>query len=231
MEHLLEVKNLHIQFRQSKGTLIAVNGVSYYVDPGEIIAFVGESGSGKSVTQYSNVQLVQCPPGKITEGEILFQGKNLLAYDTNSIELQKVRGGGIGIVFQEPMTSLNPVMKIGDQITEGIIQHLKVNKNEARERAIQLLKEVGISDPETRLNCYPHQFSGGMRQRIVIAIALSCDPKLLIADEATTALDVTTQAQILDLLQDIVRKRKMAMIMVTHNLSVVARYAQRVYVM
>ncbi|MDO4284147.1 MAG: ABC transporter ATP-binding protein [Eubacteriales bacterium] len=231
MEHLIEVRNLRTEFKQSKGILKAVNGVSYYLDPGEIVAFVGESGSGKSVTQYSGVQLIPCPPGKITGGEILFEGKNLLDYEQNSAELQKIRGGGIGIVFQEPMTSLNPVMTIGDQLTEGMILHLKISKAEARARAVELMKEVGIPDPETRLDAYPHQFSGGMRQRIVIAMALSCDPKLLIADEATTALDVTTQAQILDLMQDIVRRRNAAMVMVTHNLSIVARYAQRVYVM
>lgn len=231
MEHLIEVKNLHTEFKQSKGILKAVNGVSYYLDPGEIVAFVGESGSGKSVTQYSGVQLIASPPGKITEGEIWFEGQNLLSYGSNSEELRKVRGGKIGIVFQEPMTSLNPVMTIGNQLTESVMLHLHMTKAQARERAAELLKKVGIPDPESRLNAYPHQFSGGMRQRIVIAMALSCNPKLLIADEATTALDVTTQAQILDLMQDIVRESHTAMVLVTHNLSIVARYAQRVYVM
>ena len=231
MEHLIEVKNLHTEFKQSKGILKAVNGVSYYLDPGEIVAFVGESGSGKSVTQYSGVQLIASPPGKITEGEIWFEGQNLLSYGSNSEELRKIRGGKIGIVFQEPMTSLNPVMTIGNQLTESVMLHLHMTKAQARERATELLKKVGIPDPESRLNAYPHQFSGGMRQRIVIAMALSCNPKLLIADEATTALDVTTQAQILDLMQDIVRESNTAMVLVTHNLSIVARYAQRVYVM
>lgn len=231
MEHLIEVKNLHTEFRQSKGILKAVNGVSYYLDPGEIVAFVGESGSGKSVTQYSGVQLIASPPGRITEGEILFEGQNLLSYGPNSEGLRKVRGGKIGIVFQEPMTSLNPVMTIGNQLTESVMLHLHMTKAQARERAVELLKKVGIPDPESRLNAYPHQFSGGMRQRIVIAMALSCNPKLLIADEATTALDVTTQAQILDLMQDIVKESNTAMVLVTHNLSIVARYAQRVYVM
>ncbi len=231
MEHLIEVKNLHTEFRQSKGILKAVNGVSYYLDPGEIVAFVGESGSGKSVTQYSGVQLIASPPGRITEGEILFEGQNLLRYGPNSEELRKVRGGKIGIVFQEPMTSLNPVMTIGNQLTESVMLHLHMTKAQARERVVELLKKVGIPDPESRLNAYPHQFSGGMRQRIVIAMALSCNPKLLIADEATTALDVTTQAQILDLMQDIVKESNTAMVLVTHNLSIVARYAQRVYVM
>lgn len=231
MEHLIEVRNLHTEFKQSKGILKAVNGVSYYLDPGEIVAFVGESGSGKSVTQYSGVQLIASPPGKITEGEIWFEGQNLLSFGANSEELRKVRGGKIGIVFQEPMTSLNPVMTIGNQLTESVMLHLHMTKAQARERAVELLKKVGIPDPESRLNAYPHQFSGGMRQRIVIAMALSCNPKLLIADEATTALDVTTQAQILDLMQDIVRESNTAMVLVTHNLSIVARYAQRVYVM
>ena len=231
MEHLIEVKNLHTEFKQSKGILKAVNGVSFFLDPGEIVAFVGESGSGKSVTQYSGVQLIASPPGKITEGEIWFEGQNLLSYGSNSEELRKIRGGKIGIVFQEPMTSLNPVMTIGNQLTESVMLHLHMTKAQARERATELLKKVGIPDPESRLNAYPHQFSGGMRQRIVIAMALSCNPKLLIADEATTALDVTTQAQILDLMQDIVRESNTAMVLVTHNLSIVARYAQRVYVM
>ncbi len=231
MEHLIEVRNLHTEFKQSKGILKAVNGVSYYLDPGEIVAFVGESGSGKSVTQYSGVQLIASPPGKITEGEILFEGKNLLSYGQNSEELRKVRGGKIGIVFQEPMSTLNPVMTIGNQLTESVMLHLKMDKKQAMERAVELLKKVRIPDPESRLKAYPHQFSGGMRQRIVIAMALSCNPKLLIADEATTALDVTTQAQILDLMQDIVKESNTAMVMVTHNLSIVARYAQRVYVM
>lgn len=231
MEHLIEVKNLHTEFHSSKGTLAAVNGVSYYLDPGEIVAFVGESGSGKSVTQYSGVQLIPCPPGKIVDGEILFEGKDLLKFEQNSDEMRQVRGGEIGIVFQEPMTSLNPVMSIGDQLTEGMILHLKISKEQARKRAAELLSEVGIPDAENRLDAYPHQFSGGMRQRIVIAMALSCNPRLLIADEATTALDVTTQAQILDLMQDIVRNRNTAMVLVTHNLSIVARYADRVYVM
>ena len=231
MEHLIEVKNLTTEFHQQKGDLIASNGVSYFLDPGEIVAFVGESGSGKSVTQYSGVQLIPCPPGKITGGQVIFEGKDLLKYTQNGPELQEVRGGKIGIVFQEPMTSLNPVLTIGDQITESIILHMHLSKEDAEKRAIKLLDEVGISDPETRLHEYPHQFSGGMRQRIVIAMAMSCDPKLLIADEATTALDVTTQAQILDLMQDIVKKTNTAMVMVTHNLSIVARYADRVYVM
>ncbi len=230
-EHLIEVKNLKTEFKQEKGILNAVNGVSYYLDEGEIVAFVGESGSGKSVTQYSGLQLIPCPPGKIAEGEIIFNGQNLLAYGSNSEEMRKIRGGQIGVVFQEPMTSLNPVMTIGKQLEESIRLHLGLNKAEARKRALELLQKVGIPDPESRLDSYPHQFSGGMRQRIIIAMALSCNPKLLIADEATTALDVTTQAQILELMKDIVKSTGTALVIVTHNLSIVARYADRVYVM
>ena len=230
-EHLIEVRNLKTQFKQEKGILKAVNGVSYYLDPGEIVAFVGESGSGKSVTQYSGLQLIPCPPGEIAGGEILFEGKDLLSYKSNSEEMRKVRGGKIGVVFQEPMTSLNPVMTIGKQLRESIMLHMGLDKKEAENRVVQLLKQVGIPDPESRLNSYPHQFSGGMRQRIMISMALSCDPKLLIADEATTALDVTTQAQILELMKGIVKNTGTALVIVTHNLSIVARYADRVYVM
>lgn len=231
MSHLIEVKNLQTEFKQEKGVLKAVNGVSYYLDAGEIVAFVGESGSGKSVTQYSGLQLIPCPPGKITGGEILFEGQDLLKFGQNSDEMRKVRGGKIGVVFQEPMTSLNPVMTIGKQLTEGIRLHMGLDKKQAMKRAEELLEMVGIPDARNRLDAYPHQFSGGMRQRIIIAMALSCNPKLLIADEATTALDVTTQAQILELMQDIVKKTGTALVIVTHNLSIVARYADRVYVM
>ena len=231
MSHLLEVKNLQTEFKQSKGILKAVNGVSYHVDEGEIIAFVGESGSGKSVTQYSSLQLIPTPPGEITGGEILFEGHDLLKYKPTGEEMRKVRGGKIGVVFQEPMTSLNPVLTIGRQLEESIRLHLKLDHAASHARAVELLGKVGISDPESRLKEYPHEFSGGMRQRIMIAIALSCEPKLLIADEATTALDVTTQAQILELMKNIVKETKTALILVTHNLSIVARYADRVYVM
>lgn len=231
MSHLIEVRNLQTEFKQEKGVLKAVNGVSYYLDAGEIVAFVGESGSGKSVTQYSGLQLIPCPPGKIAGGEILFEGQDLLKFGQNSDEMRKVRGGKIGVVFQEPMTSLNPVMTIGKQLTEGIRLHMGLDKKQAMKRAEELLEMVGIPDARNRLDAYPHQFSGGMRQRIIIAMALSCNPKLLIADEATTALDVTTQAQILELMQDIVKKTGTALVIVTHNLSIVARYADRVYVM
>jgi peptide/nickel transport system ATP-binding protein len=231
MTHILEVKNLKTEFKVAKGTLIAVNGVSYYLNEGEVVAFVGESGSGKSVTQYSSLQLIPMPPGKITSGQILFEEKDLLKSSPTSDEMQTVRGGKIGIVFQEPMTSLNPVMTIGSQLEEGIMLHLHLPKAKARAYAAELLGKVGIPDPESRLDAYPHQFSGGMCQRIMIAMALSCNPKLLIADEATTALDVTTQAQILELLKGLVEGSKTAMVIVTHNLSIVARYANRVYVM
>ncbi|MBO1514052.1 ABC transporter ATP-binding protein [Metabacillus bambusae] len=231
MSHLLEVKNLKTEFKQEGGILKAVNDVSYHLDEGEIVAFVGESGSGKSVTQYSGLQLIEMPPGEITNGQVLFNGEDLLSYASKSSQMQEIRGGKIGVVFQEPMTSLNPLMTVGNQIEESIILHLKVNRKQARNRSIELLKQVGIPDAEQRVDYYPHQFSGGMRQRIMIAMALSCDPKILIADEATTALDVTTQAQVLELLRDLVKETNTALVMVTHNLSIVARYADRIYVM
>ena len=229
MSHLLEVNNLQTEFVQEHGVVRAVNGVSYHVDQGEVIAFVGESGSGKSVTQYSGLQLI--PSARIVGGEVLFEGKDILQYTPNGREMRKLRGGEFGLIFQEPMTSLNPVMSIGKQLMEGILIHTDMNHEQARQRAIELLRQVEIPDAETRMRDYPHQFSGGMRQRIVIAMALACNPKLLIADEATTALDVTTQAQILELMKRLVQDSHMALIIITHNLSIVARYAQRVYVM
>lgn len=228
---LLEVKNLKTVFHQNKGDLKAVNGVSYHIDEGEIVAFVGESGSGKSVTQYSGLQLIPVPPGEIVGGEVLFEGKDLLKYGPDSEELRSVRGGKIGVVFQEPMSSLNPVMTIGKQLEETIVLHMKLSKEDAKKRAMELLTMVGIPEAELRLKSYPHQLSGGMRQRVMIAIAMACNPKLLIADEATTALDVTTQAQILEQLREIVKKTGTALAIITHNLSIVARYADRVYVM
>ncbi len=229
MSHLIEVKNLKTEFKHEDGTLKAVNDVSYYIDEGEIVAFVGESGSGKSVTQYSGLQLI--PNAIIGKSEILFEGRNILEYKANGPEMRSVRGGKIGLIFQEPMTSLNPVIPIGKQLMEGILIHTDMNKAQAKKRAIELMKQVAIPEPETRFGQYPHEFSGGMRQRIVIAMALACNPKLLIADEATTALDVTTQAQILELMKDIVKKNRMSLIIITHNLSIVARYAERAYVM
>lgn len=230
-KHLLEVKNLVTEFKQDKGILKAVNGVSYFLDEGEIIAFVGESGSGKSVTQYSGLQLIPTPPGNIAGGEILLNGQNVLDFGKNSNEMRKIRGGQMGVVFQEPMSSLNPIMTVGKQIEESIKMHLNLSKNEIKLKTIELLENVGIPDAKSRIKDYPHQFSGGMRQRIMIAMALACNPKILIADEATTALDVTTQAQILELMKEIVETSNTALIMVTHNLSIVARYAHRVYVM
>ncbi len=231
MKRLLEVKDLTMEFRQRSKTLIAANHISYYLEEGEIVAFVGESGSGKSVTQYSGLQLVPCPPGHVAGGEIWFQGENILSYGPGSEKLRQIRGGQIGVIFQEPMTSLNPVMTIGKQMAESICLHLKMSKKEARQRAEELLEKVGIPDAKERLKAYPHQLSGGMRQRVMIAMALSCNPKVLIADEATTALDVTTQAQILELMKNIVKETGTTLVIVTHNLSLVARYADRVYVM
>ncbi|MFS0776921.1 ABC transporter ATP-binding protein [Neobacillus sp. 3P2-tot-E-2] len=231
MSHLLEVKNLKTYFTSDGSTIKAVDGVSYHVDAGEIVAFVGESGCGKSVTQYSGLQLIPTPPGRIMDGSVLFEGKDLLKYKSNSEEMREVRGGKIGVVFQEPMTSLNPVITVGKQIAESVMLHMNMNKAEARLRAIELIKMVGIPDSEQRVDYYPHQFSGGMRQRIMIAMALSCNPKLLIADEATTALDVTTQAQLLEMMRDVVKKTNTSLILVTHNLGIVARYADRIYVM
>ncbi len=231
MGHLLEVKNLKTEFKTDGHIVQAVDGVSYYVDEGEIVCFVGESGSGKSVTQMSGLQLIPTPPGRIVSGEVLYKGIDLLKLKPESEELRAIRGGEIGFIFQEPMTSLNPVLTIGEQIMEAVMLHLKLNRQQARQRAIEMIKKVGIPDAEVRINDYPHQFSGGMRQRIMIAMALSVEPKLLIADEATTALDVTTQAQILEMLRDIVKSTRTALIIVTHNLGVVARYAERIYVM
>ncbi len=228
---VIEVNGLKTEFRMKCGTVFAVNGVSYYVNAGEIVGIVGESGCGKSVTQMSSVQLLAMPPAEIVEGEVLFGGRDLLAYDKDSEDIRKIRGSEVAMIFQEPMTSLNPVLTVGEQISESLRLHKGLDKNQAKERVVELLKMVGIPDPESRYGQYPHEFSGGMCQRIMIAMAISCDPKLLIADEATTALDVTTQAQILETLQDIVKKTGTALIIVTHNLGIVARYADRIYVM
>ena len=229
--HLLEVKHLQTVFHTPGALVKAVDDMSFTVDEGEIVSIVGESGSGKSVSMLSILQLIQMPPGEILGGEALFEEKDLLSLSPNGEEIRKVRGGKISMIFQEPMTSLNPVLTVGEQIMESIMLHLKYDKQQARRRALELLAMVGIPDGEERLGYYPVQFSGGMRQRVMIAMAMASDPKILIADEATTALDVTTQEQILDLLRDIVRKTKTALIIITHNLSVVARYADRIYVM
>jgi oligopeptide/dipeptide ABC transporter ATP-binding protein len=229
MSALLDVRNLHTEFRTGAGIVRAVDGVSYTVDAGETVAIVGESGSGKSVGAMSILRLIPDPPGRITEGQVLFAGRDLLGLSAK--EMRAVRGGEIGMVFQEPMTSLNPVLTIGRQITETLEQHRGADRATAERRAVELLGLVGISDADRRLKQYPHQLSGGMRQRVMIAIALTCEPRLIIADEPTTALDVTIQAQILELMANLTRRLNVALIIITHNLGVVARYAQRVNVM
>lgn len=231
MTHLLEVRNLRTQFKTDSMTVQAVDGISYYIDEGEIVGLVGESGCGKSVSQLSVLQLIPTPPGKIVDGEAIFQGVDLLKFKVNSEQIRTIRGGKIGMIFQEPMTSLNPVLTIGQQIIETLMLHLKMDRTTAQERTIELIKLIGISDASQRIKNYPHQFSGGMRQRVMIAMALSCNPKLLIADEPTTAVDVTTQAQLLQLLRNMVKNFNTSLLIVTHNLGVVARYAQRIYVM
>lgn len=229
MAKLLEVKNLTTQFFTSAGTVQAVDDVSFDVDEGETVAVVGESGCGKSVSALSILRLIPWPPGKIVGGSIHFAGRDLLALSDN--EIRTVRGREISMVFQEPMTSLNPVLSIGLQLTETMEHHLGFSNDQAHQRAVELLTMVGISEPERRLSQYPHHLSGGMRQRVMIALALSCEPKLIIADEPTTALDVTIQAQILELMKDLTKQMGVALIVITHNLGVVARYADRVNVM
>ena len=229
MAPLLEVKDLATYFYTPEGVLKAVDGLTYDLEPGETLGLVGESGCGKSVSALSVMRLIPWPPGKTVSGEVLFNGEDLLKYD--GTEMRSIRGKEIAMVFQEPMTSLNPVFTIGHQITETMILHLKLNKREARDRAVELINMVGIPDAERRLGQYPHQFSGGMRQRVMIAMALSCNPKLIIADEPTTALDVTIQAQILELMIRLGKEVGAALIIITHNLGVVARYADRVNVM
>ncbi len=226
---LLEIEDLQTQFFTSAGTVKAVDGITYNVEAGETVALVGESGCGKSVSALSVMRLVADPPGKIVNGSINFQDKDLLGFSEE--EMRHIRGKDIAMVFQEPMTSLNPVLTIGRQLTETIEEHLGLTRQEADQKAVELLGDVGIAEPERRLEQYPHHFSGGMRQRVMIAIALSCDPTLIIADEPTTALDVTIQAQILELMKELTRNRGVAMIIITHNLGVVARYADRVNVM
>ena len=229
MATLLDVRNLHTTFFTAAGTVRAVDGVSWDIQPGETVALVGESGCGKSVSALSVMRLVDEAAGQVESGEILYKGRNLLALTEE--EMRGVRGREIAMIFQEPMTSLNPVLTIGRQLTEGLEIHLKMKPPEARARAIELLAMVGIPDPERRLAQYPHHFSGGMRQRMMIAMALACNPSLILADEPTTALDVTIQAQILELLRDLARRLGVAMLIITHNLGVVARYADRVNVM
>ncbi len=229
--HLLEVKILRTRFKTDAGIINAVDGISYFVDEGEIIGLVGESGCGKSVSQLSILQLIPTPPGEIAGGQAVFDGKDLLQFKSKGPEMREVRGGKISIIFQEPMTSLNPVLTINRQLTESMELHLKLDRKSSRRKALDLLRMVGIPDAEKRFGNFPHQFSGGMRQRIMIAMALSCQPKIVVADEPTTALDVTTQAKVLEVMNDLVRHFQTSLVLVTHNLGVVARYAQRIYVM
>ena len=229
--HQLEVKNLHVSFNTDDGRVRAVDGVSYYIDEGEVVSFVGESGSGKTVSQLACMQLVASPPGKIDSGSVFLEGKDILKYNAKSSEMRSVRGGKIGMVFQEPMTSLNPVKTIGSQISEVVELHTEMTGAEARKRTIELLRDVGIPDAEKRINDYPFQFSGGMRQRIMVAMSIAGNPGIIIADEPTTALDVTTQAQILQLLKEATVDRGAGLLLVTHNLGIVARYSDRTYVM
>lgn len=226
---LLEVRHLATHFHTQDGVVKAVDGVSYSVSRGETIALVGESGCGKTVSALSILRLIPEPPGKIVSGEILFDGVDLLKISKK--EMRNIRGAKIAMIFQEPLTSLNPVLTIGRQITEALEQHQQMSRTAALEEAIRLLKLVGIPQPERRVKDYPHHFSGGMRQRAMIAIAISCQPELIIADEPTTVVDVTIQAQLLELIRGITRELGTALVLITHNLGIVARYAHRVYVM
>jgi oligopeptide/dipeptide ABC transporter ATP-binding protein len=226
---LLDVRDLQTEFATRQGVVRAVDGVSWDVDEGETVALVGESGCGKSVSALSVMRLIEGPAGRIVGGRVLFRGRDLLAL--REAEMRRVRGRQIAMVFQEPMTALNPVLSVGRQLTEGPEIHLGLSPGAARARAVELLGMVGIPDAETRLRHYPHQFSGGMRQRLMIAMALACAPVLLLADEPTTALDVTIQAQILELLRDLSRRLGVALLLITHDLGLVARYADRVNVM
>ncbi|MGA9773254.1 MAG: ABC transporter ATP-binding protein [Blastocatellia bacterium] len=227
--NLLDVSDLRVYFHTDDGILKAVDGVSFSINEGETLGLVGESGCGKSVTAYSILQLVPAPPARYAGGEIRFRGENLLALKDN--DMRRVRGNMISMIFQEPMSSLNPIMKIGRQITEAILEHQKKSKSEARDMAIEMLRRVGIPSPEIRFNEYAHQLSGGMKQRAMIAMALVCRPQLLIADEPTTALDVTIQAQILDLLNELQRELGMSVLLITHDLGVIAQTCDRVAVM
>jgi dipeptide transport system ATP-binding protein len=229
MEKILQVKDLHVSFKTYGGEVKAVRGVSFDLHKGETLAIVGESGCGKSVTSQSIMRLIPEPPGRIAGGEIIFKDKDLAKL--KEPELRKIRGAQISTIFQDPMTALNPTITIGDQIMEGIRQHEHISRDEAKQKAIEMLALVGIPNPEIRLKQYPHQFSGGMRQRIVIAMALACEPDVLIADEPTTALDVTIQAQILERFRDIQKKTGVSIILITHDLGVVAQVADRIAVM
>ena len=226
---LLSVRNLSTEFRTERGIVKAVDNVSFDLAAGETLAIVGESGSGKSVTAMSMLRLIPTPPGRISSGEVVFDGRDLLKLDDR--EIRAIRGNRIAMIFQEPMSSLNPSLTVGLQIAEPINIHRKTPWAAAMDKAVELLAKVRISDGRSRLNSYPHQYSGGMRQRVMIAMALACKPQLIVADEPTTALDVTVQAQILALLKELTREANSAMILITHDLGVVARYADRVVVM
>ncbi len=228
-EKILEIKNLTTQFNTQEGTVIAVDDISFSIYKGKTLGIVGESGCGKSVTSLSIMRLIPQPPGEIAKGEILYRGQDLLKLSMS--EMRKIRGNEISMIFQEPMTSLNPVFTVGNQIMEAILLHQKVTRREAKNKAIEMLKLVGIPSPEERINDYPHQLSGGMRQRIMIAMALSCNPNVLIADEPTTALDVTIQAQILELMKGLRETLGMAMILITHDLGIIAETAEEVIIM
>ena len=228
MAHLLEVNNLQTHFPTRSGLVRAVDGVSFYLDRGELLGLVGESGCGKSITALSVMRLIG-PPGKIVNGEILFDGKDLLKL--SDAEMREMRGDDIAMIFQDPMTSLNPVFTVGEQIAEALRLHRKMTRKQARQATIEAMREVAIPDPARRIDDYPHQLSGGMRQRVMIAMALACNPKLLIADEPTTALDVTIQAQSLELLNELRKQRQLAVLLITHDLGVVAEVADRVAVM
>ncbi len=229
MANLIEVKNLTTSFFTADGEVRAVDGVSFEIEEGKTLGLVGESGCGKSVTALSIMRLIPSPPGKIVGGQVLLRGRNLL--ELNREEMRKMRGNEISMVFQEPMTSLNPVFTIGNQIAEAIRLHQGLGRRETREKVIEMLRLVKIADPEARISDYPHQLSGGMRQRVMIAMALSCNPSLLIADEPTTALDVTIQAQILELMKELQERLGMALLLITHDLGVVAEQAHEVAIM
>ncbi|WP_449536695.1 ABC transporter ATP-binding protein [Ferdinandcohnia sp. Marseille-Q9671] len=229
MGNILDIEDLHVSFDTSAGKVKAVRGVSFSVKTGEAVGIVGESGCGKSVTAKSIMRLLPSPQAKIEKGSIMLNGENIVQKSENA--MGKIRGNEVGMIFQDPMTSLNPTTKIGNQIAEGIIRHTKVSKKKAMDHAIKMLEMVGIPQPEKRINQYPHEFSGGMRQRVMIAIALACEPKLLIADEPTTALDVTIQAQILQLMKELQDKTNTSIILITHDLGVVAEMCSKVVVM
>ncbi len=228
MTRLLEVKNLRVEFPTRRGTLVAVDNISLHIDAGEVLGVVGESGAGKSMTGSAIIGLLE-PPGRIASGEILLEGRRIDNLPYN--EMRKIRGREIGAIFQDPLTSLNPLYRVGDQLVETIVTHLPMTQAQARARAVQLLEDVGIPSASERVNHYPHQFSGGMRQRVVIALALAAEPKLIIADEPTTALDVSIQAQIIALLRRLCREKGTAVMLVTHDMGVIAETADRVAVM